>query len=91
MFKRHCHDIVLGGGFHHCSGSSGGGFCAYADITLAIKVHIARPHPVELSILHCLFIVKSMKCVGCLCVNSLSRVLSIEFFTNSLQCLKAVQ
>lgn len=42
-FTRHCHDIVLGGGFHHCSGSSGGGFCAYADITLAIKVHI-RSH-----------------------------------------------
>ena len=34
--------IVLGGGFHHCSGSSGGGFCAYADITLAIKVHISK-------------------------------------------------
>lgn len=29
--------INIGGGFHHCSGSSGGGFCAYADITLAIK------------------------------------------------------
>lgn len=27
-----------GGGFHHCSGDRGGGFCAYADITLAIKV-----------------------------------------------------
>lgn len=29
--------INIGGGFHHCSGSQGGGFCAYADITLAIK------------------------------------------------------
>lgn len=29
--------INIGGGFHHCSGSKGGGFCAYADITLAIK------------------------------------------------------
>ncbi|KAK3742478.1 hypothetical protein QZH41_016463, partial [Actinostola sp. cb2023] len=29
--------INIGGGFHHCSASSGGGFCAYADITLAIK------------------------------------------------------
>jgi acetoin utilization deacetylase AcuC-like enzyme len=28
-----------GGGFHHCSSNSGGGFCAYADITLAVKVH----------------------------------------------------
>lgn len=27
-----------GGGFHHCSSDRGGGFCAYADITLAIKV-----------------------------------------------------
>nr|KAF6378912.1 hypothetical protein mMyoMyo1_009797 [Myotis myotis] len=26
-----------GGGFHHCSSDRGGGFCAYADITLAIK------------------------------------------------------
>ena len=29
--------INLGGGFHHCSAERGGGFCAYADITLAIK------------------------------------------------------
>ena len=28
--------INIGGGFHHCSRSEGGGFCAYADITLAI-------------------------------------------------------
>lgn len=30
--------LCLGGGFHHCSSDKGGGFCAYADITLAIKV-----------------------------------------------------
>ena len=30
--------INIGGGFHHCSSERGGGFCAYADITLAIKV-----------------------------------------------------
>ncbi|KRZ20645.1 Histone deacetylase 11 [Trichinella pseudospiralis] len=29
--------VNLGGGFHHCSSKSGGGFCPYADITLAIK------------------------------------------------------
>lgn len=29
-----------GGGFHHCSSDRGGGFCAYADITLAIKVKL---------------------------------------------------
>ncbi|XP_075039218.1 histone deacetylase 11 [Mixophyes fleayi] len=29
--------INIGGGFHHCSSDKGGGFCAYADITLAIK------------------------------------------------------
>ncbi|XP_069906089.1 histone deacetylase 11 isoform X1 [Oryctolagus cuniculus] len=29
--------IMVGGGFHHCSSDRGGGFCAYADITLAIK------------------------------------------------------
>ena len=28
-----------GGGFHHCSANAGGGFCAYADITLAVKVY----------------------------------------------------
>ena len=31
-----CH---VGGGFHHCSSNEGGGFCAYADITLSIMVH----------------------------------------------------
>lgn len=29
--------INIGGGFHHCSAEKGGGFCAYADITLLIK------------------------------------------------------
>ncbi|KAL3693221.1 hypothetical protein R1sor_006872 [Riccia sorocarpa] len=29
--------INLGGGFHHCSGTQGGGFCVYADITLCIQ------------------------------------------------------
>lgn len=29
--------INIGGGFHHCSASKGGGFCAYADITLLIS------------------------------------------------------
>ncbi|XP_074952783.1 histone deacetylase 11 isoform X2 [Phalacrocorax aristotelis] len=29
--------INVGGGFHHCSSDKGGGFCAYADITLSIK------------------------------------------------------
>uniref|UniRef100_A0A2P2I964 Histone deacetylase 11 n=1 Tax=Hirondellea gigas TaxID=1518452 RepID=A0A2P2I964_9CRUS len=31
--------INVGGGFHHCSGKrGGGGFCAYADISLTIQV-----------------------------------------------------
>ncbi|XP_053616626.1 histone deacetylase 11 [Plodia interpunctella] len=29
--------INVGGGFHHCSGEAGGGFCPYADITLLIR------------------------------------------------------
>lgn len=29
--------INVGGGFHHCSGDRGGGFCPYADITLLIQ------------------------------------------------------
>ncbi|XP_029948322.1 histone deacetylase 11 [Salarias fasciatus] len=34
--------INVGGGFHHCSSEKGGGFCAYADITLAIKFLFQR-------------------------------------------------
>nr|XP_029723605.1 histone deacetylase 11-like isoform X2 [Aedes albopictus] len=30
--------INLGGGFHHCSADSGGGFCPYADITLIVRM-----------------------------------------------------
>eukprot|EP01130_Rhizamoeba_saxonica_P002031 TRINITY_DN11837_c0_g1_i1.p1 TRINITY_DN11837_c0_g1~~TRINITY_DN11837_c0_g1_i1.p1 ORF type:complete len:335 (-),score=68.34 TRINITY_DN11837_c0_g1_i1:19-912(-) len=29
--------INIGGGFHHCCGNQGGGFCAYGDITLTIQ------------------------------------------------------
>ncbi|KAB0392130.1 hypothetical protein E2I00_016154, partial [Balaenoptera physalus] len=34
--------IMVGGGFHHCSSDRGGGFCAYADIALAIKFLFER-------------------------------------------------
>ncbi|XP_019488991.1 PREDICTED: histone deacetylase 11 isoform X3 [Hipposideros armiger] len=34
--------INVGGGFHHCSSDRGGGFCAYADITLAVKFLFER-------------------------------------------------
>lgn len=30
--------INLGGGLHHCCATKGGGFCPYADMTLAIRV-----------------------------------------------------
>ncbi|VDI21017.1 histone deacetylase 11 [Mytilus galloprovincialis] len=33
--------INIGGGFHHAHGEDGGGFCVYADITLAIKFLMA--------------------------------------------------
>ncbi|XP_067929342.1 histone deacetylase 11-like [Watersipora subatra] len=33
----HGWSINLGGGFHHCSSDAGGGFCAYADISGALK------------------------------------------------------
>lgn len=33
----HGWSINIGGGFHHCCAVAGGGFCAYADITLTIK------------------------------------------------------
>jgi histone deacetylase 11 len=36
--KRHRRVAVnLGGGFHHCSADEGGGFCAYADISIAMR------------------------------------------------------
>ncbi|KAK1551154.1 hypothetical protein Q3G72_031151 [Acer saccharum] len=34
--------INVGGGFHHCSADKGGGFCAYADITLCIHYAFVR-------------------------------------------------
>ncbi|XP_076330785.1 histone deacetylase 11 isoform X3 [Tachypleus tridentatus] len=34
--------INIGGGFHHCSREQGGGFCAYADITLCIQFLLRR-------------------------------------------------
>ncbi|KAL5558771.1 hypothetical protein UlMin_034982 [Ulmus minor] len=34
--------INLGGGFHHCSGGRGGGFCTYADISLCIHFAFDR-------------------------------------------------
>jgi histone deacetylase 11 len=34
--------INLGGGFHHASRCHGGGFCVYADITLALKQVMMR-------------------------------------------------
>ncbi|KAI4316533.1 hypothetical protein L6164_024510 [Bauhinia variegata] len=34
--------INVGGGFHHCSGENGGGFCAYADISLCIHFAFVR-------------------------------------------------
>uniref|UniRef100_A0A1D1XEK5 histone deacetylase n=1 Tax=Anthurium amnicola TaxID=1678845 RepID=A0A1D1XEK5_9ARAE len=34
--------INVGGGFHHCSAEKGGGFCAYADISLCIHYSFVR-------------------------------------------------
>ncbi|XAR70802.1 Histone deacetylase [Bertholletia excelsa] len=34
--------INVGGGFHHCSGDKGGGFCVYADISLCIHYAFVR-------------------------------------------------
>uniref|UniRef100_A0A0D9WRD4 histone deacetylase n=1 Tax=Leersia perrieri TaxID=77586 RepID=A0A0D9WRD4_9ORYZ len=34
--------INVGGGFHHCSAEVGGGFCAYADISLCIQYAFVR-------------------------------------------------
>uniref|UniRef100_H2YUR2 Histone deacetylase 11 n=1 Tax=Ciona savignyi TaxID=51511 RepID=H2YUR2_CIOSA len=39
--------INIGGGFHHCSGTSGGGFCAYADITLLIRFALEKFESIE--------------------------------------------
>lgn len=37
---RHGWGLNIGGGFHHCCAQRGGGFCAFADITLLIKVSL---------------------------------------------------
>ena len=34
--------INLGGGFHHASAKSGGGFCVFADISIAIQFYYDR-------------------------------------------------
>lgn len=34
--------INVGGGFHHCSAERGGGFCAYADISLCVHYAFVR-------------------------------------------------
>lgn len=34
--------INIGGGFHHCCATEGGGFCAHADISLAIQFAYTR-------------------------------------------------
>ncbi|XP_054819935.1 histone deacetylase 2-like isoform X2 [Prosopis cineraria] len=34
--------INVGGGFHHCSAERGGGFCAYADISICIHFAFVR-------------------------------------------------
>ncbi|XP_037921147.1 histone deacetylase 11-like [Hermetia illucens] len=39
--------INLGGGFHHCSADDGGGFCAYADITLLINLVLTEENSVS--------------------------------------------
>ncbi|XP_057362105.1 histone deacetylase 11 isoform X1 [Manis pentadactyla] len=43
--------INVGGGFHHCSSDRGGGFCAYADITLAIKFLFERVEGISRAII----------------------------------------
>ena len=35
--------INIGGGFHHCYSTEGGGFCIFADISLCVKVHTWLP------------------------------------------------
>jgi histone deacetylase 11 len=42
--KKYC--INLSGGYHHASSSAGGGFCIYADITLAAK-HLIIHHKIK--------------------------------------------
>ena len=41
---KHGWAINLGGGYHHASATRGGGFCAYADITLSIR-ELQKNHP----------------------------------------------
>ena len=34
--------VNIGGGFHHCCAYAGGGFCAYADISMAVHFGFGR-------------------------------------------------
>lgn len=46
--------VNLGGGFHHCSATRGGGFCAYADISLAILyIHAKYPNIKRILVVDC--------------------------------------
>lgn len=38
LAMRHGRAVNLGGGFHHCSRARGGGFCAYADLQMAVAL-----------------------------------------------------
>lgn len=39
--------LNLGGGYHHASFSSGGGFCIYPDISLAVREALGRTPPLQ--------------------------------------------
>lgn len=58
--------INVGGGFHHCSAGKGGGFCAYADISLCIhyafiRLNISRYWQLKL-IIYCSVRISILNC-----------------------------
>jgi len=45
--------VNLSGGYHHCSARSGGGFCAYADISLCVLYAAKKHHVTRVIIVDC--------------------------------------
>lgn len=74
--------INIGGGFHHCSSERGGGFCAYADITLSIKFAFEKIEGVSKVMIIDLDAHQVKKCVG---VVIFYHEILMEFLENSLR------
>ena len=82
------HAMLTGGGFHHCSSKSGGGFCAYADITLALKVCLCAYSEKNHDIVQCFVHIQFM--FGH--IDGIRRAMIVDFDAHQVgQCSRHVQ